>query len=114
MITNCFSSDHSIISAFHIDGEVDRNNVTKDEGDKVLFHCTVSSKPVSLVTLFKNGNEKATSNTGNRISFQIQQSKCEDAGLYSCTGVNRYSTGPATAYLWYSVRCEFGFSEIFF
>ncbi|WAQ95058.1 TUTL-like protein, partial [Mya arenaria] len=63
-----------------------------NENFRVPFHCGVDSNPGSQIGILKDGLHQKQVSNAQGLSHVIERSKCEDDGIYTCTGAPRPST----------------------
>ena len=63
----------------------------------------MSSNPESYIEILHDGNRLATFNNTSDLTYDIARSKCEDAGVYTCSAINEVNPEPTTValdFLW--------------
>ncbi|XP_052806120.1 hemicentin-2-like [Mya arenaria] len=76
------------------------------EGSRVSFHCTVDSNPGSYIEILKDGRSLKHKSNAQNLTLVIGESKCEDDGIYTCTGRNVHDSTPAMKTLPVFVKCS--------
>lgn len=102
-----FLSDEAEISSFAVAGQDSNNTIVLSSGVTVTFFCDVSSNPNANITIVYENNQKASILQNSQLVYQIQESKCDDSGMYACEASNNINTVPAKATVQLFVRCKF-------
>ncbi|XP_052804430.1 hemicentin-1-like isoform X2 [Mya arenaria] len=76
-----------------------------NENFRVPFHCGVDSNPGSQIGILKDGLHQKQVSNAQGLSHVIERSKCEDDGIYTCTGQNIHNSAPVMRTLTVFVRC---------
>jgi len=69
--------------------------------------CTVSSKPVSMISLHHNGKQVVSGITtsNNTLQYVINTASRDDSGTYRCTATNEIQSSSSDTHL--VVRCKY-------
>ncbi|XP_053379909.1 hemicentin-1-like isoform X3 [Mercenaria mercenaria] len=97
----------SSVVDFFVDGYHGQNPVTIDENTTVEFRCNIDSNPKSTITIyFMDQILKTTTNDALALVYMSQSAGCLHAGVYVCTGMNKYNNGePSKKYFTLNVKC---------
>ena len=88
-------------------GETNNDVVVIQETSSVRFYCVVSSNPESYIEILHDGKRLASFNNTSDLTYDIARSKCEDAGVYTCSAINEVNPEPTTVALDYFVDCNY-------
>ncbi|XP_052809082.1 hemicentin-1-like isoform X2 [Mya arenaria] len=94
------------ITDFAITNLEGRDDVVLVEGSRASFRCTVDSNPGSYIEILKDGRSLKHKSNAQSLTLAIEKSKCEDDGIYMCTGRNVYDPAPAMKTLPVFVKCS--------
>ncbi|XP_052809991.1 hemicentin-1-like isoform X2 [Mya arenaria] len=94
------------IADFAITGLEGREKVVLFDGSRVSLHCAVDSNPGSYIEILKDGQSLKQVGSAQKLSLVIERIKCEDDGIYICTGRNVHDSAPVMRTLTVFVKCS--------